>query len=251
MNTIIRTLVALAFIAVLQTSCTNSPSPVVTTTDNSISGMTSLTDAYLNPVTDLSGIVVTVHSPTWDGVDTTASDGVWSITDVPAGVYEIKATKVSCDTAKSSNIQYVGTGAYKVSRLKVHESVASDFVSGASASIFWKYKRNPEDSTQIWDSTAHLNATVTSNNVTNYPLRFTLTEASNSSCTSFIAEGGEELLSVSGLEKTYEFLSFSQQLKALYGNSLVGRTFYLQIRPYGVYGPGGSCFEPYVVELTF
>lgn len=254
-----RSIAALFIVSLLMIGCrgggTSSP---VTDADNDIHGMVTLRNGYLNIDSNRTGIIVTARSSKWEGSDTTGADGSWSIVGPPAGVYEFSARRGAFTSGVVSNIQYVGSGRYRLENgLALQEGIAADYVASASVdTLFWFYRyQYSEDTTKPpikEDSSLVLTVKVISQSSAGFDCR--IAETPNARCDEALEQtssgpdhtGTTWILNLSGLCK---------KLVQRYGKALTGKHLYLQLRP-----PGGiqkrpddtyGCIDPYVVDLYF
>ncbi len=257
----------------LVTSCTESPSTPPANdavSDNRIEGRVFLFDSHANPVTDASGVVVSLVSTSKaEYLDTTTADGAYSISDVPSGYYTVTATHPDYNGPSthyafyhSRDLQYVGAGVLSVSELALSAPMSSTIVSNLNSQVSWKYVTTKDAHTGIIDTTDVLAELAVSfefehSGTLTEPI-ITLAEAADAGCEAAVLKPVwiTERDTTDGV-RSYYLNNFFKDLRSRFGQDVYTKQFYLQVRPKCVVKESGSlnmvsvCLSPVSVSIQF
>jgi hypothetical protein len=101
--------------SIIGLACKGDPGPAGPAgqfSPGNISGFVILADTNGSRLNDRSGVVVTSDPPT--STATTQSDGSWTLSEMPAGIYDLTFSKAGYFTSKEFNLQFVGGGTYYI-----------------------------------------------------------------------------------------------------------------------------------------
>jgi hypothetical protein len=251
MRTYVFTLVFIVVIMVLGVRCTNPSSPNVPNTGGVLYGKVRAIDKYLNPDTNVAGIRVIVASSTWSDSTVTNQDGSWRLAHVPLGIFSVSVVKTRAEPSVLTGVQFVGSDSLSISTIYVKEPVASDFLSSAEVEVLYQYRYNPENHSQVVDSTQVAVASVSSKNRTNEAIWFNVTLNAADDCSTFIVSSGCTRLTTEGDVRKFDLTDLMNQLRAYYGTKdLTGKRLHLQIRRWPVTDRDGACHPPLVVPFN-